>query len=442
MSRKQARKPRAFAHTKAHEAALATLPSFYYGPSAGVFWIPNERGGWVQTNETTVNRLLRQSGHSGKVPEGSQISLCERMILAIQQRNDVAYAGPLAGYHAGMHTVCGSRVLVTESPGFIEPDSGEWPLLGRIIRGMLGDQAQYFFGWLKVALASLRSGKSQPGQALVLAGEVESGKSLLQGIITRLLGGREARPFRYMRAGSEFNAELFRAEHLVIEDEAASADLRIRRWLGAKLKELTVNNAQSCHPKGRQPVLLTPFWRVSISLNSEPESLLVLPPLDNSLADKLMLLRVQRQSMPMPTQTAEQRESFWAALTAELPAFTHWLSEWSIPTELHSPRFGILHFHHPEIVAALSLLSPEERLLALIDRVLFGGENRTTWDGTAADLEHQLRETAAGCAQEAQSLFHYPTACGVLLGKLAQNSEWRVKSRRRGDARLWRILAP
>jgi hypothetical protein len=41
---------------------------------------------------------------------------------------------------------------------------------------------------------------------------------------------------------------------------------------------------------------LKPFWRLSITLNDEPENLLILPPLDESLGDKIMLLRAQAQN--------------------------------------------------------------------------------------------------------------------------------------------------
>ena len=106
-----------------------------------------------------------------------------------------------------------------------------------------------------------------------------------------MLGGRAAKPTEYMSGRTPFNADLFAAEHLMIEDEYGSTDLRTRREFGARIKDITVNDVQSCHAKNRwQAISLRPFWRLSISLNDEPENLMVLPPVDESLSDKLMLL--------------------------------------------------------------------------------------------------------------------------------------------------------
>src|SRR5204862_7823749 len=90
------------------------------------------------------------------------------------------------------------------------------------------DQLSYGFAWLKVAYEALRAGVWRPGPALALAGPRNCGKSLLQQLITLILGGRSAKPYRYMRGGTEFNADLFGAEHLCIEDEHCSTDIRSR----------------------------------------------------------------------------------------------------------------------------------------------------------------------------------------------------------------------
>ncbi len=73
---------------------------------------------------------------------------------------------------------------------------------------------------------------------------------------------------------------------------------------------LTTDLKQRCHAKHREPLTLTPFWRLSISVNDEPENLMVLPPIDESLGDKMILLKARRTEMPMPTGTTEERDAF------------------------------------------------------------------------------------------------------------------------------------
>ena len=111
-----------------------------------------------------------------------------------------------------------------------------------------------------------------------------------------------ASPHAYMTGVTPFNSELFRAEHLVIEDNTASTDIRARRAFGALLKTITVNEDQPCFGKGREALNLTPFWRLFISANDEPENLMVLPPIDESVTDKLIPLKATNTSMPMPTE--------------------------------------------------------------------------------------------------------------------------------------------
>ena len=58
------------------------------------------------------------------------------------------------------------------------------------------------------------------------------------------------------------------------------------------------------------------------------------------------------------------------------------LFQWEIPSKLVSARFGVTHFHHPDILQAIDNLAPESRLLRLIDEELFeiGSE---PWEGIA-----------------------------------------------------------
>jgi hypothetical protein len=340
--------------------------------------------------------------------------------------------------------VCGRTILVTESPTLVEPVAGEFPLLRGILEGMFVDgtidQRPFFLGWLKVALTCLRAGEFQPGQALVLAGPRDTFKSSLQNLLTVIFGGRSAKPYRYMADQTSFNRDLFEAEHLLIEDEVASTQMSHRRHFGAKIKEITVNETNSLHAKGRDALMLRPFWRITISVNDEPENLQILPPIDESLLDKLILLRVKTFTMPMPTATLQQRKILWTALIAELPAFLDFLLEWEIPHALVSNRFGIVHYHHPALLAEIESLSPEFRLLSLIDLAVFGPFQHGGWQGTAEELHHLLVESSYRTL--ARELLDWPNATGTYLGRLAHKRPERVASARTNTIRSWVIHPP
>jgi hypothetical protein len=430
----------------------------YYDTGRKCYWTQNSRGGWIEINEQSLRRLLKKHGFSATPTQGQRLSEVDQQLSEIQLERDVAYAGPLAGHQSGVLDCYGNRILVTTSPKLIEPKAGEWPVLNQFLQNLLvdgpHDQRPYVYALVKLGFEALRAGRRRPGPVLGLAGPRNSGKSLLQNLFTVIFGGRVAKPYRYMSGHTDFNGELFGAEHLMVEDEAPSTDLRSRRALGTHIKAFTVNETQSCHVKNRQALTLAPFWRVSISVNDEPENLMILPPISDSehdsLGDKIILLRAKLAQMPMPTETLEEREAFWQTLLSELPAFLDFLLNWEIPTEIRHPRYGMKTWHHPELLLALDALAPETRLLSLIDEVLFTvHENETgyikskskprdTWVGTAEELEMLLRDHSA-FGFEAQKLFSWPTACGTYLGRLAKKHPTRVEPDRSSNARRWTL---
>jgi energy-coupling factor transporter ATP-binding protein EcfA2 len=406
------------------------------------YWSKNSREEWFEVVETSLKRHLRAAGYSTRVKDGDCLSPLEAKLVELQNCCDVGYAGKLAGYRKGLAESCGNRILITESPRFILPQAGAWPVLGRLIEGMLRhedvDQRVYLYGWLKTAIEALHSGEIRPGQILVLAGPPACGKSLLQNLITILLGGRVAKPFRYMCGQTPFNADLFEAEHLAVEDEASSTNLTARRNFGTRVKEFTVNEVQSCHGKNKQAVMLRPFWRVSITLNDEPENLMILPPLDESVLDKFILMKAALRPMSMPTQSLAQRRLFWQALLAELPAFVHYLlHEFQVPVELQSERFGCVHYHHPELLSAIAELSPESQLLSMIDGWFEQNCDRLELRGSAQEIEFELK-THFG--SDAGKLLSWPTACGVYLGRLQQKHPERFRFHRTAESRVWQVV--
>jgi len=424
------------------------LPAIYYQPQTQKYWRLDAQGKWIQLNQDSAMAFIISTGRSNK-KDDSGFSEASGCLLDVQSQQNLDYAGPLAGYNAGFYNINGANVLVTESPKLIVPKAGPWPLLEGILRGMFGDdQIPCFYGWLKQSLNCYHSHRWSPGQALAMAGPVCSGKSLLQDLITELFGGRSAKCHTYMTDRTSFNAELFRAEHLMIEDDAESTDYKARRHFGARLKDVAVNPKHYCHGKYKEALSLTPIWRMTISLNDEPGRLMVLPGIEADIADKIMLLKVAAHPMPMPTSTAEQQAAFRQALSAELPAFADFLMHWEIPEALRCPRFGVRHYHHPELLAAISELSPESRFLALIDIEVFRHRYGCDepWSGTSNQLQERLLYENNGehsqVAREVERLLYFNSACGAYLGNLALSQPRRVSKRILHGQAIWTIQPP
>lgn len=423
-----------------------TLPNFeaYYDSAKKIYCISDRQKNYIEVTDQSLRRHLRGAGYATETSRGEIISQVDRMLNDYQLDAAVQYAGPLAGHSRGLKESCGNKILVTNSPKLIEPQAGEFPVLAALMENLFReaehDQRPYLYGWLKVMIEALRDGRHRPGQVIALAGPANCGKSLVQLLFTEAFGGRAAKPYRYMSGMTPFNAELFGAEHLVIEDEAASTDLRARRLFGARIKDFCVNEVQSCHAKNRQAISLRPVWRVSVSLNNEPENLMILPPMDESLKDKIMLLRANKAAMPMGTDSGDGRARFWAVLMAELPAFVHFLLANPIPEELRCERFGITTFQHPELLDAIEALSPEDRLLGLLDAVVFEQVTSAPIIVTSDEVERTLANSPFG--YEARRLLNWANACGTYLGRLATKRPERVEQRRTNTARQWVIHPP
>lgn len=431
---------------RVYNPALAGLPEAYYDSAKKEYHFTDAHGAYIQGTEGSLKRLFRSKGVAASIPKGKRVSPLDLAVLDVQLERNVAYAASLAGYAKGVYVISGKRVLVTDSPVLVSAKAGSWEMLKHFLFGLLTnehfDQTVYLFAWLKLALESLQAGERRPGQALAIAGPRDCGKSLLQLLITVLFGGRMASPYAFMTGATPFNSEMFRAEHLVIEDNAASTDIRARRSFGALLKTITVNDYQPCFAKGREAVSLTPFWRLSITVNDEPENLMVLPPIDESIEDKLILLKATSTPLPMPTGTLEERRAFWAVLLSELPAFVEFLQGWEIPPHLRGQRFGVRHFHHPDLLQTLDGLAPETQLLDLIDAELFSTPVPSEWEGKAEDLEKLLIGNDSGSAYAARRLLGFRAACGTYLGRLASKRPERIERRVLKGYSVWNIQPP
>jgi hypothetical protein len=130
----------------------------YYDRQTGAYWIPDSVGRWTRVNESGAGRFLKSKGISAKLLD-KLMSPMEVALLGINQSMHVAYAGPLAGYRAGIYAIQGERVLVTNSPNIIAPKPGEFSKINQLLVGMLGpEQLQYFLSWLKIAYGGGQGG--------------------------------------------------------------------------------------------------------------------------------------------------------------------------------------------------------------------------------------------------------------------------------------------
>lgn len=392
----------------------------YFDSAKGKYWVltGNE---YVPFNKDDVRVKLAKLGWSTRRGKFGEYSDVEMEINRIQEENAIHFVGEISGFGRGIFEYEGHKFLVPKSRKRLIPEKGSWETIRIIgIRVMGEEQFNYVLGWHQGAVKAVYEGDRRPGQLLVLAGPARCGKSFWQNrIITPLLGGSVARPLQYMMGTSAFNADLVSATHLMLEDEMSSTDIKSRRNFGANIKNYTVNTVQRIHPKGREAFYVPSLHRLTLSVNDEAENLSILPPLDESLMDKIMLIKCE-DDFPFSTKYPGATEALEKQVAKELPCFIHYLlHEHVIEETLRSERFCVSTFMHPDLVEKVDGLSPEMELHEMIQSAYFADKTKASEvKTTAAEIQMQL-EGYPGMEHRARRLLSFSTACGVYLGRLA-----------------------
>jgi hypothetical protein len=228
---------------------------------------------WRRQDRTMVQILLASRGVSYKATGKQLISDMEQHLLDLSLQQDVSYAGGVGGFNAGVYEMAGNRVLVTDSPSWINPAPGPHPILSQLFSELMGPiQLPYFYSWLHVAMRMFTEQRFRPGHVLVMVGAPDSGKSLLQDLITAMFGNRVAEPFQYMVGDTTFNSELTKASHLLISDEGPKNG-SARDRVGQILKKYATEHTQRCSPKGMESFAVACLQRVTMTLNDDHHSM-------------------------------------------------------------------------------------------------------------------------------------------------------------------------
>jgi hypothetical protein len=419
----------------------------------GTYFVPSSKGGWYPTNEKGAKQyLLKNHGIRGdRIMRDDALTQIDDVMLSVRDLNSVSWVGSCGGVPPQLMSANGKDILILEGPKLIQPAKGDFPIIKDILLNLLGaEQLEFFDGWMKWGRENLekahRGKEGRPGQFVALVGPRGGGKNLVQErIITPVLGGRVAKPTHFFNDRTNFNGDLVGAEHWLLSDETPARDIDSRRAFGNHIKQVAANSEVRTEIKFGHPIVLRPFRRGTVSLNDEDENIRTLPPMDDSIEDKLMIFKCNFVKLPLPSG-----EAIEAATASELPAYVHYLlHEHAIREELRDDRFGVKAHHHPAVLEALSATTPQTQLFQEIDRAEpFNrkSEGFWIWEGSSSRLQEILEIDAEIRGYSARtrmaSLLKYGNTCGTYLSRLAKERPDRV-TRCRGDTgEIYRIKAP
>jgi len=445
----------------ANDARIDTaMPSVIFDQGARRYWWLSARDEWVPRDVNMARSFLKASGLSGAANKDEKQSEVDAELLRISNLDYVSYAGPLAGWNAGLYNEQGQRFLVTRSPRLIEPTPGEFPVIDRMLAAILAgaeapesedaaiiDQRPYFFAWWKFALQCLRECYPERGLCMVLAGDAGCGKTLLKELVRLSFGGREVYPYSFMTGQDNFNAEMLGSELWTVDDETADTSMKARVAFGAQIKKITANSATRFRGMLREAVTLTTFKRLFICVNREPDRLVVLPPIDDDISGKLALMMAYNSQMFVEVEhhSTTEKKAFWATLNGELPHFLHWLLfEFEAGEEMNA-RLGSPAYHHPDIGRELFTLSPEMVLLEQLDRVFsdyFSSPINDFWRGSAAALRNMMVASDSPLSSSEVKKIPASNWLGKNISKLSIRFPDRFIHHRSGRGCEWSIYRP
>jgi hypothetical protein len=425
------------------KAVAERLQIWRLNSKEATYFAPMKSGDdWREMSEKDLRRSLRAEGVRVKADQDQQLADADMVFEYVGNFRMVDFSGPLAGYKAGLHhSKEGTPFIVRGGPKLIEPKAGDcsliWQILTPRFEDIAGPQLDYLRLWLKRGVEPLYEGRRRKGPMLILTGPNDCGKSFIQDhVITPIFGGRYFDPTDFFKNEAGFNKYMMASEHLAIGEFAFPLDGASRLMLSEKFKKIVANDGQTYHPKGKDAMTMHPHFRLSISINDNPEKIRALPPMNNDLSDKVLLLRVRGGlAMPMPTNSDAEEAVFAAAVKAALPAFVHELLAWTPPAEIALGRFGMQVWQHPQIVDSLWEQEPGNRFAFLLDEELFPADERGEWKTwgwkKAVALHEQVTRDGAGHAKQFASVAKHEGAFTQMLGLLfKRESEALARERR------------
>lgn len=364
---------------------------FYYHGKAKAYLTRDDSGGWVQLDRNSAKMQLGEKGFRTTTVEGEIVSPADSMINKIQTQNSLnAILGASSGRQSGYYEENGNRFIVLNSPRRLKPRKGYWGTLEAFLLGQFGeylDPEPYnvFLGWNSASLRDLwndgrRVARFSQAQMFHLIGKGNTGKSLLLDHILRpMYNDRacKADPM-FQRNEPTHNAEMFERELLYLDDSRVlGTSMSDRQDFGERIKEVCVSAGGGAGYRAMQQdrVMIRPWWRIVRMMNDEPAKLATLPPLDDGIADKLILCRSYNM-LDGPFAKFCQKENWFDRFMVklhdegELSAFYYYLlNEHEIQEEHKDPgrRYAVKSYKDPDIVAELEQGEPHTVIQGRID---------------------------------------------------------------------------
>lgn len=297
---------------------------------------------------------------------------------------------------------------------------------------------QVFLCWLSFWLKSLHEGKPCKGHAIFLVGPPGTGKTLLSTqILSRMVGGfTEAT--QYIVDANRYNNALFEKVLWTIDDALAGADAKAHDRFSSTMKACVANGTFRYERKFGQSGDVPFNGRLIVTLNDDPASMAIIPNVDLSLIDKVLIIRTG----DMAADVAEKEFERYETIERELQYFVRWLLDFEFPAGIErDARFGLKAYADAGILEQARESTAGYNAIELVN--LWRADwkeshsDQDKWEGTPSELIAHLR-VSIRTKDIAAKLS--PVWLGRHLTQAMSNGcTWISRARRRSD--MSRILS-
>lgn len=346
------------------------------------YWRQNEEGYWKARNKDDTIMWLKGQGVSALGAKGLA-SEAERVLLLAQNVREVKAAAPIVHDSRECVIINGEKYLNISAIKILQPAEAavpaDFPWLNEFFNNVWADpgdaQRDHFLAWLQYFYQSCLAGRPQQGQAVIIAGEPSRGKSFFsQHIIGRMLGGFSDAT-DYLLGKTNFNKQDSEVALWACDDSRGGSSWENKAAFSAAIKKHVANPQVRCEGKNQNAFTIPWKGRIVITCNTDEESLEIIPQLNASIKDKLMLFYWSEwQAKFKPNGGSEIQ------VAGELPFFCRWLLDWKPPEYVlnSNPRYHVNPFHHPKMLLHAHESSPAARLSELLDEWMKNFSNATS----------------------------------------------------------------
>lgn len=342
-----------------------------------------------------VKLHLRALGLSDKPIKGQEFTQVEQALYTCQITRRAEHVVPLIYRPNDIIFYNRRRYLNTSRVRVIPPvqETRAWgegfPWISEYIDKLWDrDQWDRYVAWVAHFYQQALAGKPGTGLALFVAGGASVGKNFSTNAILGQLFGGHGDASKFITGKDDFNTNLLDCPIWTCHDTQQTADTPgARSTFTQRLKQVIADRELYARKMFTAGVDIPWNGRIVVTLNTDPESLRMLPDLEQTILNKVLLLRAND---PGKVTFPSDEE-----VLAELPSFGAYLRDFEIPADIREPRFGVQAWHHEDLLDAAhaeSATTGALEVLAMWRKEHFAGIDKsvTNWTGSATELLRDL----------------------------------------------------